>query len=161
MSSVVIQGGTVVTADGQFRADVLVSGETIAAVGPDLEVPSGARVIDAGGAYVMPGGIDPHTHMQLPFMGTVASDDFYTGTAAGLAGVDHLRARRRFERLADRRDAPGAAQHVGAISALGIDHGAATDQDRFHARALRVRGFPSLISDRYTTPATARPTNQA
>jgi dihydropyrimidinase len=49
-------------------------------------VPAGAKVIDAGGQYVMPGGIDPHTHMNLPFMGTVTQDDFYTGTAAGLAG---------------------------------------------------------------------------
>ncbi len=46
----------------------------------------GATVVDAGGQYVMPGGIDPHTHMQLPFMGTVASEDFYSGTSAGLAG---------------------------------------------------------------------------
>jgi len=84
--STIIKGGTVVTADGQFRADVLVSGETIAAVGPDLEVPAGARVIDASGAYVMPGGIDPHTHMQLPFMGTVASEDFFTGTSPAAAG---------------------------------------------------------------------------
>ncbi len=49
-------------------------------------MPSGAKTVDAGGQYVMPGGIDPHTHMQLPFMGTVASEDFFTGTAAGLAG---------------------------------------------------------------------------
>ena len=51
-----------------------------------LEAPAGAEVIDAGGCYVLPGGIDPHTHMELPFMGTVSADDFYTGTAAGVAG---------------------------------------------------------------------------
>jgi dihydropyrimidinase len=51
-----------------------------------LQAPAGARVVDAGGQYVMPGGIDPHTHMQLPFMGTVASEDFFSGTAAALAG---------------------------------------------------------------------------
>ena len=51
-----------------------------------MPVPAGAEELDAGRALVMPGGIDPHTHMQLPFMGTVAVDDFYDGTCAGLAG---------------------------------------------------------------------------
>ena len=83
--TILIKGGTVVNATGEARADVLVEGETIAAVGPNLSSP-GARVIDASGAYVMPGGIDPHTHMQLPFMGTVASEDFFTGTSAAAAG---------------------------------------------------------------------------
>jgi len=84
--SVVIRGGTVVTHDSSFRADVLCEDGLITAVGEGLEAPAGAEVIDAGGQYVMPGGIDPHTHMQLPFMGTVAADDFYTGTVAGLSG---------------------------------------------------------------------------
>jgi dihydropyrimidinase len=83
---ILIRGGTIVTADQTLRADVYCVDEKIAAIGPDLEAPSGTEIIDAGGQYVMPGGIDPHTHMQLPFMGTVASEDFYTGTAAGLAG---------------------------------------------------------------------------
>jgi dihydropyrimidinase len=86
MSAVLIRGGTVVNADRQFRADVLCVDGKIASVGENLQAPGGAQVVDAGGQYVMPGGIDPHTHMQLPFMGTVAVDDFYTGTAAGLAG---------------------------------------------------------------------------
>ncbi len=84
--SLLIRGGTVINADGSQRADVYTEGGLIRAVGADLEVPSTAEVIDAGGQYVMPGGIDPHTHMQLPFMGTVASEDFYSGTAAALAG---------------------------------------------------------------------------
>jgi dihydropyrimidinase len=84
--TVLIKGGTVVNADQTQRADVLCHDGVIAAVGEGLESPKGAAVIDAGGQYVMPGGIDPHTHMQLPFMGTVASEDFETGTAAGLAG---------------------------------------------------------------------------
>ncbi|KQZ39817.1 dihydropyrimidinase [Duganella sp. Root1480D1] len=81
-----IRGGTVVNADRAFRADVLCEGDKIVAVGPALTAPAGAEVIDAGGQYVMPGGIDPHTHMNLPFMGTVTQDDFFTGTSAGLAG---------------------------------------------------------------------------
>ncbi len=85
-TSVWIRGGTVVNADREQRADVLCVDGQIAAVGNELTVPAGATVIDAGGQYVMPGGIDPHTHMQLPFMGTVTADDFFTGTAAGLAG---------------------------------------------------------------------------
>ena len=84
--TVLIQGGTVVNADRSFRADVLCEDGLIAAVGEGLDAPKGATIVDAGGQYVMPGGIDPHTHMQLPFMGTIASEDFYTGTAAGLAG---------------------------------------------------------------------------
>ena len=79
-----IKGGTVVTAEQAFRADVVCADGKIAAVGENLDVPAGAETVDAGGCYVMPGGIDPHTHMQLPFMGTVASEDFFTGTAAGL-----------------------------------------------------------------------------
>ncbi len=84
--SVLIRGGTVVTADNSIRADVHCADGKIQQIGVDLEVPAGADIVDAGGQYVMPGGIDPHTHMQLPFMGTVASEDFYSGTAAGLAG---------------------------------------------------------------------------
>jgi dihydropyrimidinase len=86
MDALLVRGGTVVNADREFRADVLCVGNRIEAVGESLDLPSGATVVDAGGRYVMPGGIDPHTHMQLPFMGTVTVDDFYTGTAAGLSG---------------------------------------------------------------------------
>lgn len=86
MQPVLIRGGVVVNADTEQRVDVLCADGRIVAVGGDLQVPTGTHVIDAGGAYVMPGGIDPHTHMQLPFMGPVTADDFFTGTAAGLAG---------------------------------------------------------------------------
>ncbi|MEO8057120.1 MAG: dihydropyrimidinase [Burkholderiales bacterium] len=86
MSSILIRGGTVINAESSARADVLTEGGLIRAVGPDLQAPAGCTVVDAGGALVMPGGIDPHTHMELPFMGTVTKDDFYTGTAAGVSG---------------------------------------------------------------------------
>lgn len=81
-----IKGGTVVTADRSWRADVITQAGSVVAVAPDLETPAGAEVVDAGGCLVMPGGIDPHTHMELPFMGTVASEDFYSGTTAGAVG---------------------------------------------------------------------------
>ncbi|MAF07961.1 MAG: dihydropyrimidinase [Acidiferrobacteraceae bacterium] len=84
--SVLIRGGTVVTSDDSFRADVYTQDGVIKAVGEGIEAPGDAEVIDAGGQLVMPGGIDPHTHMQLPFMGTVASEDFFTGTVAAAAG---------------------------------------------------------------------------
>ena len=84
--SLLIRGGTVVTADQTYRADVATTEGRITAIGEDLEAPAGAEVIDAGGCYVMPGGIDPHTHMELPFMGTVASEDFFSGTTAGMIG---------------------------------------------------------------------------
>ena len=87
-TSLLIRGGTVVNADREFKADLLCVDGRIAAVGDDAasSAPGGTQTLDAGGQYLLPGGIDPHTHMQLPFMGTVAADDFFTGTAAGLAG---------------------------------------------------------------------------
>ena len=84
--TLLVRGGTVVNAETTEKADVLCRDGKIVQIGANLEAPAGAEVVDAGGMYVMPGGIDPHTHMQLPFMGTTTMDDFYTGTAAGMAG---------------------------------------------------------------------------
>ena len=78
-----IKNGTIVTADLTYKADVLIDGGRIAAIGPDLK---GDTVLDATGCYVMPGGIDPHTHLEMPFMGTYSADDFESGTRAALAG---------------------------------------------------------------------------
>jgi dihydropyrimidinase len=81
--SILIRGGTVVNHDHSRRADVLVDDGRIVAIGDKL---TGSEVIDAGGCYVMPGGIDPHTHMELLFMGQVSADDFEWGTKAALSG---------------------------------------------------------------------------
>ncbi|WP_426126649.1 dihydropyrimidinase [Pararhizobium sp. PWRC1-1] len=79
----VIKNGTIVTADLTYKADVKVDGGKIVEIGPNL---SGDETLDATGCYVMPGGIDPHTHLEMPFMGTYSSDDFESGTRAALSG---------------------------------------------------------------------------
>ncbi|MBP7514719.1 MAG: dihydropyrimidinase [Flavobacteriales bacterium] len=83
--SLLIKNGTVVTAADFHRADVLIEGEHIKAIGHDLHAP-GAEVIDAKGMFVLPGGIDPHVHLDMPFMGTFSSDNYETGTLAALHG---------------------------------------------------------------------------
>jgi dihydropyrimidinase len=79
----VIKNGTIVTADLTYKADVKIEGGKIVEIGPNL---SGNEVLDATGCYIMPGGIDPHVHLEMPFMGTYSSDDFESGTRAALAG---------------------------------------------------------------------------
>jgi dihydropyrimidinase len=81
--SKVIRNGTIVTADRTWKADVLVEGETIKAIGEGLR---GDEEIDASDAYVIPGGIDPHTHLEMPFMGTTAAETFESGTFAAASG---------------------------------------------------------------------------
>ena len=81
--SKVIKGGTVVTADRSYQADVKIENGVITQIGENL---SGDETLDASGCYVMPGGIDPHTHLEMPFMGTYSTDDFESGTRAALAG---------------------------------------------------------------------------
>ncbi|MDA0186794.1 MAG: dihydropyrimidinase, partial [Proteobacteria bacterium] len=81
--STVIKGGTIVTADLSYAADLRIEAGRITEIGPDLK---GDTVLDATGCYVMPGGIDPHTHLEMPFMGTYSADDFESGTRAALSG---------------------------------------------------------------------------
>jgi dihydropyrimidinase len=85
MDKLLFTGGTVVVADGSFAADILVEDEKISAVGTYLSA-DGAETVDASGKLVMPGFIDAHTHMAMPFGGTVTADDWATGTAAAAAG---------------------------------------------------------------------------
>ena len=83
-----ITNGTIVTAEGSQAADVLIDGETIVAIGADLAAAgvTADETIDAAGKYVIPGAIDVHTHMELPFGGTFAKDTFETGTRAAAFG---------------------------------------------------------------------------
>jgi dihydropyrimidinase len=83
---VVIRNGTVVTALESRILDIRCEGGRIVEISPRVETASGDEVIDASGAYVFPGGVDPHVHMELPLAGTVSADDFESGTAAGVAG---------------------------------------------------------------------------
>jgi len=81
-----IKNGTVVTAADTFVADVEVEGEHIVRIGQDLQTADSARIIDASGKYVLPGGVDPHTHLDTPSQGTTTADDYLTGTIAAACG---------------------------------------------------------------------------
>lgn len=85
MAQILIRGGTVVNAESSLAADVLIDGEVVRQVAPGLEAP-GAEVVEADGKLILPGGIDPHTHFDLPMFGTVSSDDHYTGHKAAAFG---------------------------------------------------------------------------
>jgi dihydropyrimidinase len=127
---ILIEGGTVVSATGATPMDVLVDGEQIAALiqpgstalGSDLAA-SADRVIDATGKYVVPGGVDVHTHMELPFGGTAASDTFETGTRAaawgGTTTIIDFAVQRTGERVQDGL----AAWHQKADGNCAIDYG--------------------------------------
>jgi dihydropyrimidinase len=86
MPSTLIKNGTVVTADRSFPADILIDGEKIRDIAPSLPAEQAGRVIDAAGMLLLPGGIDVHTHLDMPFGGTTSCDDFETGTRAAAFG---------------------------------------------------------------------------
>lgn len=83
--SVLIKDGRIITADADYVADIFIEGEQIKIIGKNLSV-SADKIIDAKGKLVMPGGIDPHVHLDMPFMGTYSSDNYETGTRAALFG---------------------------------------------------------------------------
>jgi len=137
---VLLRGGTVVDCDGPRQADVLVAGERIAAVGPGLDA-AGARVVDAGGAYVIPGGIDVHTHMALPVGAVRSADDFESGTVAAACGgttciVDFAGAGREPWREAL------ATWHERARGKAVIDYG-------FHLTVTELPGEPGAAIGRF------------
>ena len=82
----ILKNGTIVTATDTYSADVGISGEKISAIAAGLPIENAARVIDATNCYVMPGGIDVHTHLDMPFGGTTSADDFESGTIAAAFG---------------------------------------------------------------------------
>ena len=84
--SLLIKNGEIVTASERYTADIYCEGETITQIDKNIAAPKGAEVIDAKGKYVFPGFIDPHVHIYLPFMGTMAKDDYITGSEAALVG---------------------------------------------------------------------------
>jgi dihydropyrimidinase len=84
--ALLIRSGTLITASETFEADILVEGERIVQIGPDLDVPENTQIIDASGKLVLPGGVDAHTHFDLPMGATVSSDDHYTGHKAAAFG---------------------------------------------------------------------------
>ncbi|GAA2002004.1 dihydropyrimidinase [Microbacterium ulmi] len=130
MSTTLITGGTVVSATGRAEADVLIDGATIAAVlapgsqllGTDLAA-SVDTVVDATGKYVIPGGIDAHTHMELPFGGTNASDTFETGTRAAAWGGTTTIIDFAVQRYGERVQDGLAAWHAKAEGECAIDYG--------------------------------------
>ena len=125
-----VSGGTVVSATGRTTADVLIDGETIAAVlapGSTLlgfDVAANVdRIIDASGKFVIPGGIDAHTHMELPFGGTAASDTFETGTRAAAWGGTTTIVDFAVQRAGERVQDGLAAWHQKAAGNCAVDYG--------------------------------------
>lgn len=145
---VLIKNGTVVTAGETFRADVLVEGEKIALVGLDLPEIEDAQVVDASGKLVMPGGVDAHTHFDLPMFGTVSSDDHYTGHKAAAFGgtttvIDFVP-----QDLPDLR-ANVDAWHAKADPKAAVDFSFHMNISRLDSRVLE--SIPGLLAEGITT----------
>ena len=83
--SIIIKNGRIITSDADYTADIFIEGETVSAIGKNLNVKADQE-INASGKLVFPGGIDPHVHLDMPFMGTFSSDNYETGTRAALFG---------------------------------------------------------------------------
>jgi dihydropyrimidinase len=123
VSRILITGGTVVNATGPIPMDVLVDGETIAALHAPGTGPADVETIDATGKYVIPGGIDVHTHMELPFGGTAASDTFETGTIAAAWGGVTTIVDFAVQRTGEVVQESLAAWHAKAQGNCAVDYG--------------------------------------
>src|SRR6266540_4542230 len=144
-----IKGGTIVNADATTRADVLIDGETIAMIGIDLEA-SADRTVDAGGKWVIPGAIDVHTHMELPFGGTFAKDTFETGTRAAAFGgttcIVDFAVQSRGKSLREGLDAWHAKAEGNAVADYGFHMimSDVNDQTLAEMDALVAEGVPDF-----------------
>ncbi|MCM2257947.1 MAG: amidohydrolase family protein, partial [Vicinamibacteria bacterium] len=85
MSTTLVKNGTIVTASDRYEADIYIDKGVVSLIGKGISLPADT-VVDASGKLVMPGGIDVHTHLDMPFGGTTSSDDFETGTIAAAHG---------------------------------------------------------------------------
>jgi dihydropyrimidinase len=138
-----IKSGTLVTANEIIEADILIDGEKIAAIGPNLDVPD-AEVVDASGKLVLPGGVDAHVHLDLPMFSTVSSDDHYTGGKAAAFGgtttvIDFVP--QDFPTLQESVD----AWRAKADPRAGVDFGFHMNITRFdEAIAAEIRCLPDL-----------------
>ncbi|MBN1667958.1 MAG: dihydropyrimidinase [Anaerolineales bacterium] len=147
MTQILIKNGTLVTAAKTYPADILVAGERIQAIGKALEAP-GAEVIDARGKLVMPGGVDPHTHFDLPMFDTVSSDDHYSGhKAAAFGGTTTV--------MDFVPQEPGPLQHSLDLWHAKADAKAAIDFS-FHMNITHLDGqviaeIPALVQQGVTT----------
>ena len=83
--SILIKNGRIITAVDDYMGDVFIENETITHIGKSLDMEAD-EILDASGKYLFPGGLDPHTHLDMPFGGTVSADDFETGTRAAAHG---------------------------------------------------------------------------
>lgn len=144
-----LRGGEVVSAEGRGRGDVLIDAGRIVAVGPSVPV-SDAEVVDVSGHFVMPGGVDVHTHLDTPFMGTVTSDDYPSGTTAAACGGTTTLIDFAFQAPGQRLPDTVESWHTKAAKGAAIDYGfhlAITDlYDGAIAdmRAVVALGIPSF-----------------
>ncbi len=144
-----IKNGTLVTAAESFKADLLIDGDAITLIGANLPG-DGARVVDAGGKYVLPGAIDVHTHLELPFGGTVSSDDFYTGHKAAAFGGTTFHIDFAMQAKGERLHTTVERWHAKSKDKAVLDYGYhlgitdLTDEVLNEIPAMGAEGIPSL-----------------
>ena len=150
MYDLIIRNGVLITDGGTFPADLAIQGETIAAIGRDLE---GAQTLDAAGCYVIPGAIDEHVHLQMPLAGLVSSDTFATGTVAAACGgtttvVDFVEPKPEqsmFQALAQRQAEADGRVAVDYSLHMTVPTWHAADEERLEEiAALVAAGVPTF-----------------